>query len=213
MFDALATIVVREGHRATNNDVAAYLKQVIESATTRKGDRSPAASLKALPPTAVVVLAAEAASPPRSIAAPRASLASLAEEWSELVAEAGGEIWESDEGSVLVVWIAKGGLKDTVARAIRTADAIQRCTTDAAYRLSAGVATGIVRLRSDSNRPPDGWELAGPFYLARWMMNLSAHRGRVIVTEIAHKQMAASTERLGRVAIQGNRYVNLYELG
>jgi serine/threonine protein kinase len=213
MFDALATIVVREGHRATNNDVAAYLKQVIESATTRKSDSAPAASLKAIPPTAVVVLAAEAATPPRSIAAPRASLVSLGEEWAEIVADAGGEIWESDEGSALVVWIAKGGLKDTVERAVRTAKALQRCTTDAAYKLSAGVATGIVRLRSDSNRPPDGWELQGPFYLARWMMNLSAHRGRVLVTEVAHKKMAGSTHRIGRVAIQGNRYVNLYELG
>jgi hypothetical protein len=59
----------------------------------------------------------------------------------------------------------------------------------------------------------EGWELAGPFYLARWMMNLSAHRGRVLLTEVAARQVASRTTLLGRIPLQGNKFINLYELG
>ena len=71
----------------------------------------------------------------------------------------------------------------------------------------------MARLASDTRRPTKGWELAGPFYLARWMMNLSAHRGRVLLTEVAARQVQGKTAVLGRIPIQGNRYINLHELG
>jgi hypothetical protein len=70
----------------------------------------------------------------------------------------------------------------------------------------------VARIRSDNHRPAEGWELAGPFYLARWMMNLSAHRGRLLLTEVGARQIDAPTVMLGRIPIQGNRYINLHEL-
>ena len=75
------------------------------------------------------------------------------------------------------------------------------------------MAPGVARISPDTRRPSDGWELAGPFYLARWMMNLSAHRGRVLLTEVGARQVSEATTLLGRIPIQGNRYINLYELG
>ena len=88
----------------------------------------------------------------------------------------------------------------------------QQIARDMGYRLSAGLAPGVVRISTDTRRPAAGWELAGPFYLARWMMNLSAHRGRVLLTEVGARQIPSRSALLGRIPIQGNRYINLYEL-
>ena len=105
MLEALSALMVREGHRATNNDVAAYLRQVIDSAAATTHGGRPAAS----PPTAaerqarssaIVALAVEAAAPPRSIAAPRTTLIALTQEWASIVGQQRGEIWESGEGSM-----------------------------------------------------------------------------------------------------------------
>jgi hypothetical protein len=160
-----------------------------------------------------VVLSIEAAPPPRSIAAPRSSLGHLTQEWASLVDEAGGEIWERGEGSMLVVWVAQGGLRASIGCAVQAAEVIQTATVAAGYRLSAGVAPGVARISADTRRPADGWELAGPFYLGRWMMNLSAHRGRILLTEVGAQRVGGRTNALGRIPIQGNRYINLYELG
>lgn len=218
MLEALSSLMVREGHRATNNDLAAYLKEVIDTAAAaargegaRRGRAGRAG--RAVPPSATVVLAVEASPPPRSIAAPRTTLAAVTQEWQGVVAEAGGEIWERGDGSMLVVWVARGGLRDSISRAVSTARTLQQATLAAGYRLSAGIAPGVARISPESRRPSEGWELAGPFYLARWMMNLSAHRGRVLLTEVGGRQVSEPTTLLGRIPIQGNRYINLYELG
>ncbi len=217
MLEALTAIRVREGHRATNNDLAAFLRDVIDAAAAAaRGEQPgprPARAGRAAPPSALVVLAIEAAPPPRSIAAPRSTVAALTQDWAELINDAGGEIWERGDGSMLVVWVARGGLRDTIGRAVALADQLQKATLAAGYRLSAGVAPGVARVSPDTGRPADGWELAGPFYLARWMMNLSAHRGRVLLTEVGANQVRKRTSLLGRIPIQGNRYINLYELG
>jgi len=217
MLEDLSALMVREGHRATNNDLAAYLKEVIDSAAAAaKGGTEAQASkrpARMLPPSAVVVLSIEAAPPPRSIAAPRSSLGHLTQEWASLVDEAGGEIWERGEGSMLVVWVAQGGLRASIGCAVQAAEVIQTATVAAGYRLSAGVAPGVARISADTRRPADGWELAGPFYLGRWMMNLSAHRGRILLTEVGAQRVGGRTNALGRIPIQGNRYINLYELG
>src|SRR5690606_1780912 len=122
--------------------------------------------------------------------------------------------WEREEGSMLVCWQAPGALKETVQRAVLAALQLRKVTQRSGYRLSAGVAPGVARILPESGRPAEGWELAGPFYLARWMMNLSAHRGRVLLTEVGAKQVVDQrTSLLGRLAIQGSRYINLYEVG
>ncbi len=217
MMDALSALVVREGHRATNNDLATYLREVIESANAAAAPAAAAAkgarAGRTVPPTPVVVLAMEASPPPRSIATPRATLAALGQEWAGLVAEGGGEIWERGEGSMLICWTVTHGFRETVSKAVRTSLALQKATIAAGYRLSVGVAPGVARVVPETRRPGDGWELAGPFYLARWMMNLSAHRGRVLLTEVGARQVEEGTTLLGRIPIQGNKYINLYEVG
>ncbi len=45
------------------------------------------------------------------------------------------------------------------------------------------------------------------------MMNLSAHRGRVLLTEVGARHVGGRTALLGRIPIQGSRYISLYELG
>jgi hypothetical protein len=139
-------------------------------------------------------------------------MASLSQKWEEIVLASEGEVWERSDGSLLVVWIAKGGLRDAIGRAVRTGKALQEVTADAGYRLSAGITPGVARLMANTRRPSAGWELAGPFYLARWLMNLSAHRGRLLLTEVASKQLEERTNLLGRIPIQGNRFINLHEL-
>jgi hypothetical protein len=226
MLEALGQVVVGGGLRASNNDVAEYLKEVIDAANApREGEGAPSspasstatatagAPARSVPPSAVVVLSIEATPPPRGIAAPRVTMAQLGQEWANFVQEQGGELWEQGEASMLVVWVAKGGLRDSVARAVRVAQTLQQLTTRAGYRLSAGIAPGVARVLPDTRRPAEGWELAGPFYLARWMMNLSAHRGRVILTEVAKRQLTRGVQLIGRIPIQGSRSINLYELG
>lgn len=216
MYEAISKIILSEGHRATNSDLAAYLRDVIEAANAAAAGAaaSPKSHLpqKNIAPSPVVVLAMEASPPPRSIASPRQSIPSLTQEWLSVLEESQAEVWERGEGSLLVVWTASTGFRETVSNVVRTALALHKLTGQAGYRLSAGIAPGVARIRPDTHRPADGWELAGPFYLARWMMNLSAHRGRVLLTEVGAKQVEQQTVMLGRIPIQGNRYINLHEV-
>jgi serine/threonine protein kinase len=219
-LEDLNVLMVREGHRATNNDLAAYMKDVIES--VGKGARTELKSIdRQGAPLSIVVLAVEGSPPPRSLSTPKTTLATLTQEWSGVVAEADGEIWEVEDGSMLVVWACDAQaannpmqLKDGLERAIASCNALRKASQRAGYRLSAGIAPGVARINRDTGRPSEGWELSGPFYLARWMMNLSAHRGRVLLTEVGAKQANdMRTTLLGRICIQGNRYINLYEVG
>lgn len=208
MLEAISLLMVREGHRANNNDLAAYLKDVIENAGKTK-DRVAASHVA---PTTVVVLAAEASPPPRTLATPRNSLTALTQEWFGLVGDAGAEIWERSEGSLLVTWLVEGEPGPVLVKAVETANLLRKTGQKQGYRVSAGVAPGVARILPETGRPGEGWETAGPFYLARWMMNLSAHRGRVLITEVAARQLAGKTSLLGRICIQGNRHINLHEL-
>jgi serine/threonine protein kinase len=211
MLERINVLMVQEHHRATNNDLAAYMKDVIEKSGRRRAERR--LDDRAAPPTTVVVLAVEAAPPPRSLASPRVGLADLTRSWRDLVTAAGGEVWEQSDGGMLVVWLAADEVDDALPRAVDSALELQVLTQEAGYRLSAGVAPGVARVLSETSRPPEGWELSGPFYLARWMMNLSAHRGRVLLTEVGARHVGEDRNTLlGRVSIQGNRYINLYEL-
>ena len=210
MLEDISRLMVREGHRATNNDLAAFMRSVIES-RQEDADRERDSTVQ---PSAIVVLAVEAFPPPRSLSAPKASLPALTQEWSGIIGEAGGQIWERDDGSMLVCW-NDGALADTIGRAVHTTMALKKATKRAGYRMSAGLAPGVARVFKDTGRPGEGGELAGPFYLARWMMNLSAHRGRPLVTEVGVKAVdkrAHKTALLGRISILGNRYINLYEV-
>ncbi len=211
--EEVSRLMVREGHRANNNDLAVFIKDVVEqgdapAATRRRGAPGAAEALN------VVVLALEAAPPPRSLAAPRATMAALGQEWAGVITEAGGQICEREEGSLLVCWVGSEAIGDPLRKAVDTALNLWKLTQRLGYRLSAGVAPGVARVLVESGRPPDGWELSGPFYLARWMMNLPAHRGRVLLTEVGSRQVEGTrTVMLGRICIHSNRFINLYEVG
>ena len=208
MLEDISRLMVREGHRATNNDLAAFMRSVIEAGEVQeKKDAT-------VQPSAIVVLAVEAFPPPRSLSSPKASLPALTQEWSGIIGEAGGQIWERDDGAMLICW-CDGELSECIGSAVNTTMSLKRATKRAGYRLSAGLAPGVARLHADTGRPGEGWELAGPFYLARWMMNLSAHRGRPLLTEVGVKAVNKrenKTSLLGRISILGNRYINLYEV-
>lgn len=211
MLDALAQLIVREGHRASNNQLADFLREVQDHAPA--SPESPAPSRRSLAPTPVVVLAMEASPPPRTMASPRLSLAALGEDWTAVIRAADGEVWETGEGAMLVCWTVSSGFKEAMGRVVQTALTLRRQASQAGYRLSVGVAPGVARIQPDTHRPGEGWELAGPFYLARWMMNLSAHRSRVLLTEVGARQVEDGVTPLGRIPIQGNKYINLYEVG
>jgi serine/threonine protein kinase len=205
MLEALGTLMVREGHRATNNDLAAFVRDVLDS-----GQRKP---LNEADPVGVVVLALEAYPPSRSQPPSKTTLARLGDDWSQLLHEAGAQLWEQAEGSALAVWVG-GDPKDLLPAAIKVTLDLRRLTRKAGYRMGAGLAPGVARVLPGSNRPAEGWELAGPFYLARWMMNLSAHRGRPLLTEVGARAVpTVESTLLGRISILGNRYINLFEVG
>ncbi len=208
MLEDLGVLMVREGHRATNNDLADYVRTVVED--ERRSERRTGQ----LEPSSVVVVACEAFPPPRTLTAPRRSLAQLSSEWTGVLGDAAGEVWEQSDGSMLLCWVG-GELRNTLAEALQTIVALKESTQRAGYRLSAGVAPGVARVDPGTRRPGDGWELSGPFYLARWMMNLSAHRGRPLITEVGAKHFDGDLKLslLGRISILGNRYINLYEVG
>jgi eukaryotic-like serine/threonine-protein kinase len=209
MLEDVNVLMVREGHRATNNDLAAYMRGVIETAAQAQAERR--RDVTTSPPSSVVALAVEASPPPRSMATPRTTLGVLTQDWVGLIEAAGGQIWEREAGSLLVVWVVDD-LRRALGRAVEAATQMRRVTQRAGFRFSAGVAPGVARLIPDTGKPGDGWELSGPFYLARWMMNLSAHRGRILLTEVGARQVDGRKALLGRISIQGNRYINLYEL-
>lgn len=208
MLEDISQLMIRENHRATNNDLAAYIRRVVE----QEDDKASAEESRKSAPSAVVVLAVEAFPPPRSLSTPKASLAALTQEWSGIIGEAGGSIWERAEGSMLVCWDEEK-LPDALDASVKATLTLRKVTRKAGYRLSAGLAPGVARLALGTRRPAEGWELAGPFYLARWMMNLSAHRGRPLLTEVGARAVTQKTALLGRISILGNRYINLYEVG
>ena len=207
MLEAVGQLMVREGHRATNSDLAAFVRRLTSSEAESTPDKPEFSA------TAIVALAVEAFAPPRSLSTPKTTLARLGQEWSALIADAGGQIWEQDEGGALIVWTG-GEVPDRLAAAVNLAVTLKKTTRKKGYRLAAGLAPGVARLHRTTGRPGEGWELAGPFYLARWMMNLSAHRGRLLLTEVGarHVEGKHATELLGRISILGDRFINLFEV-
>lgn len=215
MLEALSSLMASEGHRATNNDLAAFLKSVvIDDNPNRSGAKvkKSLAPAGVLPPSSIVVLSVEAFNPPRAMASPKISFEELSRVWSDIVTEHGGDIWEKGNASMLCVWVVKTNLKELVRRVIVAARKLRKYAKDIGYQPSVGLSPGVARLSTDSRRPSEGWELAGPFYLARWMMNFSAHRGRILITEVAAKQLDNKAVSLGRIAINNNRYITLYEI-
>ena len=78
MLEALSKLMIEEGHRATNHDLAEYLQRVIEAYELKQNPSkaSPKADRNLLPRT-IIVASIEAAAPPRSVATPRQTIGDL----------------------------------------------------------------------------------------------------------------------------------------
>jgi tRNA A-37 threonylcarbamoyl transferase component Bud32 len=208
MLEHLSLLMVREGHRTANHDMAQFLGQL------GVGPQGPKVVDTGSSQQTVVVMAAEAV-PPAS-AGGALLLDDIADEWADVLARSGAQLWERDERSVLAVWPVTGELGTAIPAILDAVGAVRAMTRDAGFQLAAGLAPGRARIFVDSRRPSRGWELAGPFYLARWMMNLSAQRGRPLVTRALAQpplaQGAPRPERVGRVAVEEGRFIQLFEL-
>jgi hypothetical protein len=206
MLEALGLLMVREGHRATNHELAAFLESV-----GADGGRGRATQLNAEQHT-LVVLSAEASSNMTKDTKDGA-LADLVEDWTDILVRSGAQIWEREHRSLLAVWLVEDDLDTTMPVAVEAAQALRSAARQEGYYLASGVAPGRSSIFADTRRPARGWELAGPFYMARWMMNLSAHRGRLLLTKAAMAHLGRDGgRRLGRVSIEDGRYIHLYEL-
>ena len=101
-------------------------KAVIDAAAAHaKGEPAQKLALD-IEPSAVVVLSVEASPPPRSLASPKTSLEKLTHAWANTVYEAEGDLWERGDGSMLVVWVARRGIPETLAQAVQAAQALQQ---------------------------------------------------------------------------------------
>ena len=179
VLEAISGLMVEESHRVNNAALSNYVGNLIGARPSNQSVQTPKVTASA---KGVVVLAAQAFEKPKTLATPSVPIEKLASAWTGFVRNSGGEIWEHVGGSMLACW-ADGELDANLNHAIEVGVKLRKWCHERGYQVSAGIAPGVAQLRSDTGRPPTGWELAGPFYLARWMMNLSAHRGRILLTE------------------------------
>jgi hypothetical protein len=206
MLESIANLMVREGQRTTNHDLSQYLLQVGVGTTAARVSEMSAATVT------LVVLAAEAVpfghSPPTEL-----TIDDVAEEWTDVLVRSGAQIWERDRRSLLAVWVVDEELDTTMPMAVEAVQQVRTLAREQGFVLAVGMVPGRSRIFNDTRRPARGWELAGPFYLARWMMNLSAHRGRIMLTHAGVKHIPLKpAEKLGRVAIEDDKSIQLYEL-
>ena len=210
VLEALSSVLVEENHRATNNDLAQFLRDLdseIPLANSMIKGQDPNSIL----PQTIVVVSMEIVRPPRVLATPRLSTLELLKSWSNIIEKNKGAIWERNDGSILAVWVAKDSLESTCRKAVQTALSVRKQARLADYRASIGIAPGVARVGTGNHPPNADWHLAGPFYLARWMMNLSAHRGKILMTEVVSKTLKESPIPLGRIHVQANSSICLYE--
>ncbi len=206
MLDAIGGLMVREGHRATNNDLAAYLQ-----AMGPEGESGQGPKVRALPETLVVV-SAEAI--PQREGGVADQLAERVEGWAADLVGAGAQIWERERGGLLAVWTVEEDLSRTVPHVVGAMRQLQEVAMEAGFQLAVGVAPGRTNLFEDTHRPARNWELSGPFRVARWLMNLSASRGgRLMLTSLAASEAkAAPSVPVGRVDLGDGLIVGVHEV-
>ena len=94
----------------------------------------------------------------------------------------------------------KDGLNTALQNAAHTAEEIARLSSSAGYQLAVGIVPGKGRIPTDGSVPEGDWQLAGPFYFARWLMNYSFRNGQIIMSELA------ATHLTGQKGLFANRY-------
>ena len=210
MLEALSKVMVEENHRVTNNDLATYIRRVSDQ-NQRSDTLIGNVGSKNTRPETIIALAAGAIVPSRSMGTPRLSLSELLNIWKKGAQKGGGEVWEANEESLVIVWKTGASLEEAIQKCLLVSSYLQNKAKEADFKVSIGIAPGVAKVSSETNRPTEGWELAGPFYLSRWLMNLSAHRNRVNAGVVA-KSICKKTSFLGKILVQEDRTINLYEV-
>jgi hypothetical protein len=206
MLDALGMLMVREGHRVTNNDLAAFLQ-----AMGPEGSEAPIARVRSVPETLVVVAGEAVAADP---ARPQAEVDALVEGWCDDLVGAGAQIWEREHGAFLAVWIVDEDLSKTAPHVVGALRELRDVARGAGCRLSVGIAPGKARIFEDTRRPGRAWELAGPFHLARWLMNLSGERDALLVSRLVADEVPKAAPRpLGHLELEEGRRVEVHQIG
>jgi hypothetical protein len=205
MLDAIGMLMVREGHRVTNNDLAAFLQ-----AMGPEGEAAPPPKVKSNVET-LVVAALEVGSGAHPMAVDDISQA--AEAVGDELVRQGAQIWEREGGSVLAVWSVEDTLPASLEKALDALRRVRQSTKERGGKLAVGLAPGKARIFADTRRPGRAWELAGPFFLARWMMNLSSHRGKIVMSAVASSAVpGVGAQRIGHVAIEEGRAIGIAEI-
>jgi serine/threonine-protein kinase len=208
-LEELNVIMMSNNFRASNLDLAEYVSRIVKRDTPKQAS-SPVAS--GAVPTTVVVLAIEAAPPLVTLANPKQTVESLTNDWVKIIQEHEGDIWEREDASMLIVWNGSSDLPWVVSQAAKTARALTNRAQQEGFTTAAGIAPGTVKLQGEKLQPLAGWQLDGPFYLSRWMMNQSTRRGRLLLTEVAHKHADIQTSTpLGKIRIQGDQFITIFE--
>ena len=210
MLEALSTVMREEGYRANNNDLAQYVKE-LEDTQRNTGTLLQQNNGKPFLPQTIVVVSLEIIKPPKTLASPRLSTLEVIKTSTQLIEKHKGAVWERNDGSLIAVWVVQESLEQTCRKAMQTTFSIRKYARQSDYRVSAGIAPGVVRIGAQNIPPAGDWQLAGPFYLTRWMMNLSAHRGKVLMTKVVSKCLKSPPEPLGRIQVQANSSICLYE--
>lgn len=205
MLEALGLLMVREGHRATNNDLAGFLQALGPEGAD--GDTAPPVQAR------LATLIALAAEPHFDGDAP-GDVEDAVAGWADDVARHGGQVWEKEHGGLLAVWDVEDGELDAVFGSVGEAlDTLGQKAKALGGRLAAGVAPGRARLFDDTHRPGRGWELAGPFYLVRWLMNRSHEAGAPLASGAAAKRLGTRRgDRLGRLTVEDDGAVDVWTL-
>jgi hypothetical protein len=130
-----------------------------------------------------------------------------------LATDADGEVWEHHGHTLLVTWVAND-MSPMVHKALGLMVKLHRLGAEHRAPMACGLAPGLAHILEDSGRPPEGWELEGPFYLARWMMSLSVRRGRPVLTRMAARMLPpeVGVASLGKLSVLGAKSVELYEI-
>ncbi len=198
--------MVTEGARCSNQELASFLADVrahgrLQNEEATKLDKA----------QSVVVMALQIYEPAGMRAQPALERTSMMSKLSDIARAYGGQLWEQQGASALICWLCPDDVNVGLCQAVAAAQLIRELAEKNNLGGAFGVCPGKVRLQAAANRPPDGWELAGPFYMARWLMNLSTQRGRIVTTKVGALALVDQpTQLLGQVAIEGGKTITLF---
>ena len=198
MLSALREVIVGDGYGASHQDMAAYVREALSDVS----ELGPHASEVQ---EAVLVLS-------MSTVGGRGRLP-VGSDWVDGLAGEEVEVWERSEHGALLVWRGQP-LEDHAQKALEVAHRVRARLARCEVKVAVGIAPGVTRIHLASGRPPGDWELTGPFYLARWLMNRSGERGRTLVTQRVARWFHGDVgvRQLGTVTIQEDRSISVYEV-